>query len=61
MPPDLTLELDINAQCVGCGRERELEGDLIAQGDAVGFVEAPRACEACGERRIKVTVGVEET
>jgi hypothetical protein len=56
----ITLTLDIDAQCVACGRERELDGSLIAQGDSVGFVEAPEACEACGERRVKVSWDVRE-
>jgi hypothetical protein len=61
VPPDLTLELDIDAQCVRCGAERELEGQLVAAGEHVTVVEASTACKACGERRVKVTVGVEET
>lgn len=56
-----TVEFDIDARCVGCGTERALDGSLIAEGERTMVVEAPNACTACGERRVKVTIDVGET
>lgn len=61
VPTGITLELDIEARCFGCGAERELEGDLIASGARTVVAEAPTPCEDCGERRVKVTFEVGET
>lgn len=61
MASGISIELDIDAQCVGCGAERERAGRLIAEGDGTVIVEAPTPCEACGERRVRVTVDVGES
>jgi hypothetical protein len=61
VPPDSTLELDIEAQCLRCGRARELDGSLLVEGERTMVVEAEKPCEACGERRVKVAWDIGET
>jgi hypothetical protein len=51
---NLEVELELTVRCLGCGREREANGDFVMQGESTAIAKAKTPCE-CGERRIRVT------
>lgn len=56
------FDLDIDVRCVSCGAERELpEGTAtrVLEGDAL-YAETRDECEACGAKRIRVDVKINE-
>ncbi|HEU4617289.1 MAG TPA: hypothetical protein VFV10_04575 [Gammaproteobacteria bacterium] len=48
------VNLDLAVRCMGCGVEREAEGDFLMQGESTAIAKAKNPCE-CGDERIRVT------